>query len=185
MPDPNNPFSYMSPDQLALLEEGDVAALPPAVAQQLLQQRLKADALRSRAAAPAAQGPDTFDNFAFLASLTPERRAQNAEMGTLDERGQILEEQLALAQGLQSRPTAQRGTLGGTIGSGLGGIVDAIRGGLQERDLRAQQQALLRRKDEGRRAYQDDLSRFTLQQKQRVAPGMGAADVPLLPPGMG
>lgn len=109
---------------------------------------------------------DEFDYFAFLQSLTPEQMQQMQGMGTLDERGQSLEEQLAAAQALQNRATAQRGTLGGAIGSGLGGVIDAVRGGMQERDVRQQQADVLGQKDAGRTAYSEALRRFIQQRQQ-------------------
>ena len=184
MPDPNNPLSYMSQDELALMGPGDVGALPPGVAQQILRQQLQAQALRNRASAPA-QGAGEFDNFAFLESLTPEEQQQQQGLGTLDERGQLLDAQLAQARALQNQPTAQRGTVGGAIGSGLAGVLDTVRGGLQERDVRGQQQALLGQKDAGRTAYAEALRRFIQQRRQQVPATAGMGEVPLLPPGMG
>lgn len=173
-----------SADELALMTPEDASSVPPSM-QQALIQALLARAGQQQAQPQQPQGPQPLDQYAMLASLSPERRAELAAMGTLDEQGQALEGQLAQAQALQSRPTAQRGTLGGAIGSGLGGVVDALRGGLAEKDVRAQQAALLRRKDKGRADYNDDVVRFYQQQKQQVAPGLGAADVGMLPPGMG
>lgn len=180
-----------TPEEMALMTPGDVASMAPDALRMLLMQRLamqqapQPQAQQQAPQAPQQQGPAPIDDLEFLSFLTPERRAENAAMGTLDEQGQQLEGQLAAAQALQNRATAQRGTLGGAIGSGLGGVVDALRGGLQEKDTRAQIQALLKRKDAGRAAYQDDLARFRLQQQQRVAPGLGMADMQGLPPGVG
>lgn len=125
------------------------------------------------------------DGFGLLADLPPEALQQLLALGTLDERGQLLANQMAQAQALQNHATAQRGTVGGAIGSGLGGVVDAIRGGLAENQLRQQQQSLLGQKDAGRSAYADALRRYRLQRMQQVPPSAGMGDVPLLSPGMG
>lgn len=123
---------------------------------------------------------DQFDYFAFLNALSPEELAQMSGMGTLDERGQALEGQLAAAQALQRRPVAQHATAGGAIGSGLGRVVDAVRGGLQEKDVRQQQAALLQQKDAGRNAYSEALRRFAMKRQQSQPPASGFA--PLVPP---
>src|SRR3954471_16549432 len=91
----------------------------------------------------------------FLSHLPPEALAQLLGMGSLDERGGIIEDQLKQALALR-QPTEQQHSTG--IGPALGGHGDIFRGvggGIAERDLRGQQQANLAKKDAGRATFAD------------------------------
>lgn len=181
MPDPNNPFSYMSADELALLTPADAAGLPPAAMPAVVMALLN----RTRQQPAAQPASPLEDQYGLLGSYSPEELEQQVGMGTLDERGQLLDAQLAQARALQNRPMAQHSTAAGALGSGLASVLDTVRGGLMEKDLRGQQQALLAQKDAGRTAYAEALRRRRAQQMQQVPLTAGMGDVPMLPPGVG
>jgi len=91
----------------------------------------------------------------LLTRFSPEELQQMLGLGTLDERGALLDAQMQQAQALR-RPTAvQRQTAGGAIGEGLGDLFRGIAGTIQEKDIGAQQAALLDKKDAGRKGYAD------------------------------
>lgn len=181
MPDPNNPFSYMSPDDMALLQPGDVASLPEGMRSQAL---IAALLNRTRQPQAPTQPSMTEDPYALLGRYTPEELAQQIGLGSMGERSQLVAQQLAEARAKQTAPMQQHSTLGGAIGSGLGSVIDSVSGGLEARDLRRQQQDILRQQDEARQANIQALLRFNKERAQRVTQGAGMGDVPL-PPGMG
>ena len=96
----------------------------------------------------------------LLSSLSPEELEQLLGMGTLDERGTLLEQQLQQAEALRN-PSGQ-GHLTG-LGGALGGFSNAVRdvqGAYTQGKLREQQAALLAQKDAGRGLYVDALRRY-------------------------
>lgn len=120
----------------------------------------------------------------LLSQLSPEDLEQLFGLGTLDERGDLLSQQMAMAEALR-RPSGQQHTT--PIGAALGGIADvagAWGGSLAEQKLQGQQADLLKQKDAGRKAYAEAIARF-LRNKQAPSGPMGMGDVGMLPPGVG
>ena len=82
--------------------------------------------------------------------LGPEGFRKMTGMGTLDERGNLIAQQLAQAQEF-SRPQGRNyGSVAGNILGGLGDIVRQVGGGLQTQGLQGQQRGILDQKDAGR-----------------------------------
>lgn len=101
---------------------------------------------------------------ALLSQMSPEELEQLLGMGTLDERGGMLQQQMAQAEALR-QPSGRQASTG--WGAAFGGIADGLRNiqGTQQMDtLRQQQEALLNKKDAGRGKYVDALRR-------RMGPG--------------
>lgn len=89
----------------------------------------------------------------FLSSIPPEELQKLLGLGTLDERGDQLTQQLMQAQALQN---AQPGNHSTGMGAALGGLGDAINagvGGYRQGQIQEEQQALLGQKDAGRNSY--------------------------------
>ena len=96
---------------------------------------------------------------ALMAKLSPEEQQLLLSMGTLDERGMALQEQMAQAQALR-RPSQQRHItpLGGALG-GFSNAVNNVHGAYRLAELQKQQEALFDRKDTGRGTYADVMRR--------------------------
>ena len=106
------------------------------------------------------------DETSIWSQLPPEALAQLMELGVLDEQGAQLEQQMQQAQALRHSAGAQQQSTGLGAGlAGLGDILNAVRGGLQSRDLRRQQQELLGKKTSGRSVLAD-----LLRNRQQPAP---------------
>lgn len=90
---------------------------------------------------------------ALFSALSPEELQQLLGMGSLDERGDAIQQQLEQAMALRNVRPVQRSTAGGAILSGLGDVVGNVRSEMQQKDLRSQQAANLDKKDAGRLAY--------------------------------
>lgn len=116
---------------------------------------------------------------ALLSQLDPDTLQQLLGMGTLDERGQLLQQQQAMAQALRQPQGGGYSSVGGAIGAGLGDLVRGIGGGIASADLMKQQQALLGQKDAGRSAYVDAL-RAKPKMPGPVAGSAGMGDLPSL-----
>lgn len=100
------------------------------------------------------------DDFnALLSQMSPEELEQLLNLGTMDERGALLQQQMAQAEALR-QPSGRQYSTG--LGAALGGIGDLTRqiAGTRQMDtLRQQQEALLGKKDAGRGLYVDALRR--------------------------
>jgi hypothetical protein len=121
----------------------------------------------------------------LLSQATPEELQQLLGLGTLDERGGLLEQQLAQAQALRTNNAAHHST---GLGAGLAGIGDALTGyasGAQQKALGAQQQALLAQKDAGRNVYVDLLRRRPGAATAGAGDFLGAGPAQLSPFGLG
>lgn len=111
---------------------------------------------------------------ALLSQLSPEEIAELMGMGTLDERGSLLDQQLAQAQALRQPQSGPHST---GMGAALGGLGDAVRsfsGGIQELGLRDQQRGLLNQKDQGRQKF---LEMLRQRQGGRVPGSAGMGDL--------
>lgn len=97
---------------------------------------------------------------ALLSQMSPEELEQLLGLGTLDERGEALQQQMALAQALQQPMGGQPSItpLGGALGA-LNNGLRYIHGQNQMEELQKQQQALLASKDKGRRDFVSALRR--------------------------
>lgn len=113
----------------------------------------------------------------LLQSMSPEELQQLMGMGTLDERGDLAATQLARADALRNRPTAQRATLGGAIGEGIGGLSNTIAGGLKANAAMEQMRGLLGQKDSGRSLYADLLRRMKGPAQPQGAGTLGMGDL--------
>lgn len=118
----------------------------------------------------------------LLAQFTPEELAELIGLGTLDERGATIDQQLLQAQALQRPQTGPHST---GAGAALGGLGDAVRswaGAFREHGLpgsgpdgglRGQQAALLKKKDDGRMLFLK-----ALRERQQVPGSAGMGDLP-------
>jgi hypothetical protein len=121
----------------------------------------------------------------LLASASPEELEQLMGMGTLDEKGGLLEQQMAQAQALRSNHSQGHST---GLGAGLGGLADILNGyasGRQQKETGEQQQALLAQKDSGRNLYADLLRRGRMK-NAGAADSLGVVpNAPVSPFGLG
>lgn len=108
---------------------------------------------------------------ALLSSATPEELEQLFGMGTLDERGGLLDQQLAQAMALRQGGGRQHTTGAGAALGGIGDVLNGVRSFQQEQQIRGQQQDLLGQKDAGRNLYVEMLRRR--RQPSDTPPGSG------------
>lgn len=94
---------------------------------------------------------------ALLAQLTPEQLQQYMGLGTVDERSDLVAQQLAQADALRGQAMGDYSTPGGAALGGIGNIVEKMVGGYQGQELRGQQQDLLGQKDAGRMMFLEAL----------------------------
>jgi hypothetical protein len=102
---------------------------------------------------------DTTNPYGDFSAIPDDVLAELLGMGTLDERGDLLAQQMQQAQALRQGGGGQHST---GIGAVLGGLSDSLRyvQGTEKMDsLRAQQEALLDKKDAGRGRYVNALRR--------------------------
>lgn len=94
------------------------------------------------------------DDFSQLwESLPPEVQEQLLGMGTLDERGALLQQQMAQAEALRQPSGKQYSTgLGAALG-GMGDLARTIGGTMDMSRLQKEQEALLGKKDAGRMSF--------------------------------
>jgi hypothetical protein len=107
---------------------------------------------------------------ALLSQMTPEELEQLLGMGTLDERGGLLQQQMMQAEALR-KPSGQQYSTG--LGAALGGMGDLARtiGGTMDMGrLQKEQEALLSQKDAGRGKYVDALRRRPGAPTENVIP---------------
>ena len=112
----------------------------------------------------------------LFSNLKPEDLKQLLGLGTLDEQGQLLQQQMAQAQALR-RPSGTQYTA--PVAAGLGGLADvlnSVNGTIQTHQARSGQEALLKQKDEGRGLYAKAIAEAL---RGRLAPPAGAAGVSL------
>ena len=94
-----------------------------------------------------------------FAGLTPEQLQQLVGLGSLNQQDELLEQQLAMAQQLRTRPQAQGyGALGG-IGAGIQNALTGLQSGLERKDALAQLQQNRALEDAGRKQYALGLAR--------------------------
>lgn len=89
----------------------------------------------------------------LLGSLPPEALQQLLGMGTLDERGDLLQQQLLQAQALQNPTSGDHSTGMGAALGGLGDVFRSVGGGMQQNKAQGQQLDILGKKDAGRAAF--------------------------------
>jgi len=122
-------------------------------------------ALKLNATDPTAPNNDA------LARIPPEQLAQMMGLGTLDERGAMLEQQMEQARALQGQPTTKRLTAKGATLSGLAGIGNAAISGYTQYKTGQQQKSLLDQKDAGRKsmldAYRAEMQRREEEEMRR------------------
>lgn len=126
---------------------------------------------------------DEFDEYDFMQELSPEEAQKLINLGTLDERAALLQQQLARAEALRQPGPRHSTPMGAAVG-GIGDIFNAIQSAMQQRDIQRQQQELLGQKDAGRlslaRARAAALDRRRKAAMESAAPASGFA--PLAPP---
>lgn len=91
----------------------------------------------------------------IFSQLTPEQLQQLLSLGTLDEQGSLLEQQLAQAQALRNPMGGQRST---GLGAGIAALGDTLRGvsgAIQEGRIRKEQEALIPKRQSGRSILAD------------------------------
>jgi hypothetical protein len=81
--------------------------------------------------------------------FSPEVWAQLVEMGVVDDRGQILDQQLAQAIAMRHEPSQRHSTLGGGALGAAGDILQSANSYAREASLRKDQQKLLDEKKAG------------------------------------
>lgn len=121
----------------------------------------------------------------LLAQASPEELEQLMGLGTMDERGGLLEQQLAQAQALRTNNSQGHST---GLGAAFGGVADMLNGyasGAQQKGLGAQQQGLLGQKDAGRNLYLELLRRRGAPQNAGAGDVLGVAPGQLPPFGLG
>lgn len=89
----------------------------------------------------------------YIANLSPEELKQLFGMSTLDERGNVIQDQMRQAMALRDPISGQHSTGMGAALGGLGDVFRGIGGGVAERGLRADQQENLGKKDAGNQLY--------------------------------
>ncbi len=94
----------------------------------------------------------------MLQTLSPEEIQQLMGMGSLDEQGAQLDQQMAQAQALRQPSGENYSTATGAIAGGIGDTIRAIGGALQTRKIREQQKALTGKKDAGRSLYANTIA---------------------------
>lgn len=94
-------------------------------------------------------------DYELYAGLDPEALKQLLGLGTLDDRGALLQQQMGQAQQFTQPVGKNYGTVGGNIAGGLGDIARQFIGGRQVAGLQGQQTGLLDQRDAGRGAYAD------------------------------
>lgn len=123
---------------------------------------------------------DADDFNAMLSSLSPEELQQLLGLGTLDERGALLSNQMAQADALMQPQGRQYSTgLGAALG-GIGDLTRQIAGTRQQEALLKQQEALLGKKDAGRGLYTEALRRRMGQPQMQPTENV----IPAVPFGM-
>lgn len=107
---------------------------------------------------------------ALLSQMSPEELEQLLGMGTLDERGAMLNQQMAQAEALRQPSGQQHSTGWGAALGGVGDMARQIAGTRQMDALRQQQEALLGKKDAGRGLYVDAMRRRPAEMTPDVVP---------------
>jgi hypothetical protein len=107
---------------------------------------------------------------ALLSQMTPEELEELLALGTLDERGGLLQQQMAQAEALRQPSGRQHSTgLGAALG-GIGDLTKFIGGTRQMDDLRAKQEALMGQKDAGRGLYANAIRRRPAEATPDIIP---------------
>lgn len=110
----------------------------------------------------------------LLAGLSPDELEQLLGMGTLDERGALLQQQQAQAEALRQKPGMAMGHVSpwGAALAGLGDVANQVRGGVQGQAAGQGLESLLGKKDAGRGAFVEALRR-----RKGVPAGAGMGDM--------
>lgn len=111
--------------------------------------------------------------------MGPEAFKKHVGMGTLDERGALLEQQLKQAQALRQPQGKEYSTVAGNLLGGMGDIFRGVAGGMKESQLQERQLALLGQKDEGRlkydQTYMEELRKLLQGPPQQPGQVLGSA----------
>lgn len=94
-------------------------------------------------------------NASIYSQLTPEQLQQVLSLGTFDDEGSLLEQQMAQAQALRNPMGGQRSTALGAGIAALGDTLRGITGAIQEGRIRKEQEALIPKRKAGRSIYAD------------------------------
>ena len=116
-----------------------------------------------------------------LAGLTPDQLQQLMQLGSLDEEGGQLQDQLAQAQALQSAPMTHHVSPFGAAFGGLAGAINSYRGAKEEKSLRARQQDISKQKQDARALYARALMGATATPAE-MGPAGGLQEAQLLGP---
>lgn len=108
----------------------------------------------------------------LLSQMSPEELEELLRLGTLDERGALLEQQLAQAQALRQPDNRQHYSGFAGAMAGLSNAANNVYGAYQQKKLGEQQQALLGQKDAGRGLYADAIRRRPAQPTMDVVPAV-------------
>lgn len=93
------------------------------------------------------------DLTALLQFFSPEELQQYTDMGSLEDRGGLLQQQMAMANALRNQETPQRMTPGGAIGEGIGSLARQIGGGIGVMRAQSGLKDIYGKQDAGRNAY--------------------------------
>ena len=127
-------------------------------------------------------GPADYD---LLSGMDPAALQKMLNLGTLDERGDLLQQQLMQAQALRGQAMPQHSTGAGAALGGLGNVLSGVSGDLQSAHINKEQGALLGQKDAGRSAYAQAIIEALRKQQVPGSAGAGDAAVSGLPFALG
>lgn len=118
-------------------------------------------------------GDNDADDFeALLSTMSPEELQQILGLGTMDERGALLQQQMAQAEALRQPSGRQYSTGWGAALGGLGDAAKFIAGSRQMDKTQAGLEELLGKKDAGRGLYVDAMRRRATAPQQDVIPAV-------------
>ncbi len=92
-------------------------------------------------------------DLALLSSIPPEQLQKMLGLGSMDERGDLIQQQMAQAMALRKPSQVQHSTGMGAAFGGLADVINGATGTYQMGQLQKQQGALLDQKDAGRGDY--------------------------------
>lgn len=133
---------------------------------------------------PAMQSADPSTD--AMGQLTPEQLHQYAQLGSLDDENAGLQEQLARARALRDHSLTMKNynSVGSAALGGLADVINSIRGGAQEKDALARQQAIRGQQTQGREGFTQALIN-ALRQRQQPASSPGDFSLPANGEGVG
>jgi hypothetical protein len=113
----------------------------------------------------------------LLSRLTPEQLQQMMELGSLDEQGGLLHEQMAQAEALRKPSGVQGYGAAGGLFHGLADGINNISGAIRQKQLYGEQKDLLGKKTKGRSTLVE-LLRSGPTQPQQPNPSPGFMPMP-------